>query len=111
MESLFSLRFTILLSIILFFPYAIKTISSEKLEPYPAIILPDDSDVVNLNKETMYINVVSIYGHDSYGKLKRINVGRFLYPIPRQNFYSLAEREFGLSAKTTDEIPINFFFT
>ena len=103
MKPLFSPKFTILLIIALFVPFAIKTANS-KLEPYPAIILPSGASKLDLKKGAIGVDSLSIYGYDTQGKLEKIDVKQFIAPIPSHYFQVIANNEFGLSTKTTDEI-------
>ena len=107
-KPLFSLKFTILLSIALFFPFILRTLSST-LEPYPSILLPSGAGKINLKKEVIKVNNLSIYGYDFQGKLQKVDAVKFLAPIPSQYLYSIARNEFGLSTKTTEEIWIGGF--
>ena len=103
MKPLFSLNFTILLGIALGFPYIM---SNSTFEPYPAILLPSGASKINIKKGVITVRNLSIYGYDSQGKLQRIDVSKFLAPIPVQYLYSITKNEFGLSTKKNKNIYI-----
>ncbi len=103
MKPLFSLKFTVFLILVLLVPFVLKTVS-RKLEPYPAIILPSGASKLDLKEGKIGVDGISIYGYDTQGNLEKIDVKQFIAPIPSHYFHVLANNEFGLSTKTTDEI-------
>ena len=105
MKPLFSLKFTLFLSVALFLPFFIKLVNP-KLELYPAIILPSGAGKIDLKEQGIEVQNLSIYGYNTQGKLQKIDAVSFLAPIPRQYLYGIAGTEFGLSTQTIDEIKI-----
>lgn len=103
-ESLFSCKFTVLLSFILFVPFILKILNSE-LEPYPAIILPSGAGKININSKFIEVNNLSIYGYKQ-GKLQRLDPESFLKPIPSQYIHSIAKNEFGLYKKQQENLHL-----
>ena len=103
MKPLFSLKFTVFLVVVLFVPFVLRTLS-KKLEPYPALILPSGASKIDLKEGVINVDSISIYGYDTQGKLQKIDVEQFIEPIPNHYFRHIANKEFGLSTKTTEEI-------
>jgi hypothetical protein len=87
-----NLVYTILLSVLLFVPFAVRFGFTE---PYPAVLLPSGAGTIKVGD---HINRTAIYGRkigsDAWTNL---SPSQFLHPIPIEFFPNLAERSFGLS--------------
>lgn len=92
--------------LLLLVPYGIMVLS-KKLEPYPAIILPDGSSTVLHDDEYITYSKVELLGRDTLnGDLQKINITAFLDPIPSNGIYGLMNNSFGINKVRND----TFFF-
>ena len=77
-------------------PYGIM-ILSKKLEPYPAVILPDGSSKVEYNDEYIRYSKIELIGMEAVsGTPRAVNSSLFLYPIPSNRIYGFVNNNFNI---------------
>ncbi|MDJ0742560.1 MAG: hypothetical protein QNJ32_04255 [Xenococcaceae cyanobacterium MO_167.B27] len=87
---------TLLLAFILLPPFALKTLS-ERLEPYPAIILPSGAGKIDVSVREVSFNRTSLWGkHEKNNTWTRISLETFWPPIPRQYFQPIVRNSLSL---------------
>lgn len=92
----------IVATILLVVPYSI-TIFSNKLEPYPAVILPDGSSKVMYNDGYIRYSKTEIIGIDAESRTARvINADSFFYPIPSNRIYGFVNNSFSMDSIRRD---------
>ena len=99
---------TIFLSIFLFVPFILKSYN-HNFEIYPSIIMPSGASLV---KKTGSINFTSyeLYGKKD-GRLYKIDIKKFLEPIPAQYFYAMRKSEFGFEPTSEEFDFLNYGLT
>lgn len=96
---MFSLRFTLILLIILFIPFLLRIFL---FEPYPAILLPSGPTIMEKKNNEISIDYKTMYGF-KINKQKEIDAISFIQPIFPQYFISIVNYDFGLN----DSLVIN----
>lgn len=93
-----------LAGLLLLVPYSI-TMLSKKLEPYPAIILPDGSSTVMYNTKYITYSKIELIGTDAKtGTPRAINIDSFFSPIPSNRIYGFVNNSFGIDAIRRDTL-------
>lgn len=80
---MYSVRFTILLALLLAIPYLLRF---KGLELYPAILLPEGAAT------TSDVSYTLLYGRTSSGSWRELNLAHFGYPMPAQYMTPVIKR-------------------
>lgn len=92
---MFSVRFTILLFIILIIPFLLRYNYGNRFELFPAILLPAGASKVHVGSGQFSVNymvAMALKGNE-WGKVDAV---RLLHPIPATNHIYIFSRNFGL---------------
>src|SRR5690606_11500771 len=93
---MFSLRFTIVLLIILGISFLIRYKYKEKYEPFPAILLPSGASKAPLLSDEYHVSYTDLIAQKVDGSWANVDSRRLLYPLPYTNHKHVFERAFGL---------------
>ncbi len=93
---MFSLRFTIILFIVLGVPFLIRYKYKEKYEPFPAILLPSGAYRASVASNEFRVNYTDLVAQKEDGSWDVVDAKLLLYPLPANNHKFVYEREFGL---------------
>ena len=93
---MFSLRFTIILLIVLGIPFLLRYKYKEKYEPFPAILLPSGAYRASVASSEFNVNYTDLVAQKEDGSWDIVDAKLLLYPLPAHNYRYVYEREFGL---------------
>lgn len=103
-RPLYSLHFTVLLLLVLFIPFTLRTLSTQ-LEPYPAILMPSGAGKVRVDNEIITYRVTKFYGQNADSEWLEITASQLIDPIPVQYVSQLLAIDFGLT-ELGDDVPL-----
>jgi hypothetical protein len=86
-QPLFSLRATIIIALILFVPFVVRTLSN--LQPYPALMFPAGAVEIPVVADRALFGYFLVYAKTPRG-LQRLDPGDLVRPLPPQSFFDLA---------------------
>lgn len=96
---MFSLRFSMILMILLIIPLFLRISFGNFYEPYPAILLPSGAGKVPVQKDNFTVKYLELYSQDKNGNWIKLNTHDLLYPIPVQYQSTIISNGFGLEKK------------
>lgn len=94
---MFSLRFTIVLFIILGVPFLIRHKFGDKYEPFPSILFPTGAFRVPVLSSEFNVDYTDLVAQKEDGSWQQVDPKRLLYPLPYTNHKFILQREFGLA--------------
>ena len=94
---MFSLRFTIVLLIMLAVPFLIRYKYREKYEPFPAVLLPAGAAKAPVLAGEFKVDYIDLVAQRADGAWETVDAKLLLYPLPYNNHKHVYEREFGLT--------------
>ena len=95
---MFSLRFTIKLFFILIIHLFLRFYG---VEPYPAVLLPAGGGSIKKVNNQIDLKSKNLYALDNMGNWKKINITRFLYPIPISYIPNVISNNFGFDVDSS----------
>lgn len=95
--------FTIALLGFFILPYTLYIRYGDRMEPYPAVILPSGAGLSFKNNDSLSYEYPLLFGYTNDGGVKYLNPEEFLYPMPSYYIGHIVERVNWIADKPEEE--------